>query len=130
MKLQGKNIYLALLERKDCKKLWNDFEYDFEHPTEEFNIGHSDEKADDWFDEIQKLQGSRNVRLGILSEAFCVYAVCFLISFSKIFFPFSSIRTFLTLKMVSFLVVLQQNRFIRNYFYIFSSKITVLSCKK
>jgi len=65
MKLKGENIYLAMLERKDCKTLWNDFEYDFDNPTEEFNIGHSDEKADDWFDEIQKLQGSRNVRLGI-----------------------------------------------------------------
>jgi len=65
MKLQGEKIYLAMLERKDCKTLWNDFEYDFDNPTEEFNIGHSDEKADDWFDEIQKLQGSRNVRLGI-----------------------------------------------------------------
>lgn len=65
MKLQGENIYLAMLERKDCKTLWNDFEYDFDNPTEEFNIGHSDEKADDWFDDIQKLQGSRNVRLGI-----------------------------------------------------------------
>ncbi len=65
MKLRGKNIYLALLERKDCKQLWNDFEYDFEHPTEEFNIGHSDEKADGWFDEIQKLQGNQNVRLGV-----------------------------------------------------------------
>ena len=38
------------------------------------------------------------------------------------FFGFSSIRTFLTLKMVSFLVVLQQDRFIRNYFYIFPSQ--------
>ncbi|MCH5273337.1 MAG: GNAT family N-acetyltransferase [Lachnospiraceae bacterium] len=65
MKLQGEKIYLAMLERKDCKKLWNDFEYDFEHPSEEFNIGHSDEKADEWFDEIQKLQGNQNVRLGI-----------------------------------------------------------------
>lgn len=65
MKLQGELIYLACLERQDCKKLWNDFEYDFEHPAEEFNIGHSDEKADGWFDEIQKLQGNQNVRLGI-----------------------------------------------------------------
>ncbi|MDD5900962.1 MAG: GNAT family protein [Lachnospiraceae bacterium] len=65
MKLQGKNVYLAMLERKDCKTLWNDFEYDFAHPTEEFNIGHSDEKADGWFDEIQRLQGNQNVRLGI-----------------------------------------------------------------
>lgn len=65
MRLQGENVYLTVLERQDCKKLWNDFEYDFEHPTEEFNIGHSDEKADGWFDEIQKLQGNQNVRLGI-----------------------------------------------------------------
>lgn len=65
LKLQGKDIYLAMLTREDCKKLWNDFEYDFENPTEEFNIGHSDEKADGWFDEIQKLQGNQNVRLGI-----------------------------------------------------------------
>lgn len=40
----------------------------------------------------------------------------------QMFFGFSSIRTFLTLKMVSFLVVLQQNRFIRNYFYMFPSQ--------
>ena len=65
LKLQGRDLYLALLTREDCKTLWNDFEYDFDHPTEELNIGHSDEKADGWFDEIQKLQGDKNVRLGI-----------------------------------------------------------------
>lgn len=65
MKLQGKKIYLTVLEREDCRKLWKDNEYDFEHPTEEFNIGHSVEKADEWFEEIQKCQGNRNVRLGI-----------------------------------------------------------------
>lgn len=65
LKLQGTDIYLALLERNDCKTLWNDFEYDFENPTEEMNIGHSDEKAIDWFNEIQELQGNQNVRLGI-----------------------------------------------------------------
>ncbi len=65
MNLEGQHIYLAMLERRDCKKLWNDFEYDFDCPAEEFNIGHSDEKADGWFDEIQKLQGNQNVRLGI-----------------------------------------------------------------
>lgn len=65
LKLQGQDLFLALLERADCKTLWNDFEYDFENPAEEFNIGNSDEKADDWFDEIQKLQGNKNVRLGI-----------------------------------------------------------------
>ena len=65
MRIQGKKVYLALLEREHCKKLWNDFEYDFDNPTEEFNIGHSDEKANGWFDEIQRLQGNQNVRLGI-----------------------------------------------------------------
>lgn len=65
MKLEGQHIYLAMLERKDCKTLWNDFEYDFDCPAEEFNIGHSDEKADGWFDEIQRLQGNQNVRLGM-----------------------------------------------------------------
>ncbi len=65
LKLQGNDIYLALLERDHCKALWNDFEYDFDNPTEELNIGHSDEKAAGWFDEIQKLQGDVNVRLGI-----------------------------------------------------------------
>ena len=65
LKLQGKQVYLAVLEREDCKKLWNDFEYDFDNPVEPFNIGHSIEKAEGWFDEIQKLQGDKNVRLGI-----------------------------------------------------------------
>ncbi len=65
LKLQGNDIYLALLEREDCKTIWNDFEYDFDNPTEELSIGHSDEKAAGWFEEIQKLQGDVNVRLGI-----------------------------------------------------------------
>lgn len=65
MQLQGKNIYLAALEREDCRKLWRDTEYDFEHPTEEFNIGLSAEGADEWFEEIKKCQGNRYVRLGI-----------------------------------------------------------------
>ena len=59
---------MDVLKREDCKKLWNDDEYDFEHPTEQFNIGHSDEKAEQWFEEIQKLQGNRHVRLGIFTK--------------------------------------------------------------
>nr|WP_307992862.1 GNAT family protein [uncultured Niameybacter sp.] len=65
MVLKGKDIYLGTLERKDCKTLWNDFEYDFNNPSEELNMGHSEEKADEWFDDIQKQQGNLNVRLGI-----------------------------------------------------------------
>ncbi|WP_124098708.1 GNAT family protein [Ruminococcus sp. Marseille-P6503] len=65
MKLQSENIYLSTLEREHCRKLWAEFEYDFENPAEELNMGHSVEKADGWFDEIQSLQGGVNVRLGI-----------------------------------------------------------------
>ncbi len=68
MKLQEKDIYLTTLSRENCRTIWNDSEYDFDNPTEEFNIGHSDEKANDWFDEIQKLQGNRHVRLGIFKN--------------------------------------------------------------
>jgi RimJ/RimL family protein N-acetyltransferase len=65
VKLNGKNVYLATLERKDCKKLWDDFEYDFEAMTEPLNIGHSIEKADKWFDEIQDVQMNKHIRLGV-----------------------------------------------------------------
>ena len=65
MKIQGKDIYLSTLERKDCRALWNDFEYDFNNPAEEFNPGHSEEKSDAWFDDIQKSQGNSHIRLGI-----------------------------------------------------------------
>lgn len=68
MKLQETDIYLDILSREDCKVLWNDFEYDFDNPAEELNLGHSDEKAQDWFDEIQKLQGNRHIRLGIFKN--------------------------------------------------------------
>ena len=65
LKLEGQNIYLSTLEKEHCQKLWCDFEYDFTTKTERLNLGHSVEKADQWFDEIQKLQGNKNVRLGI-----------------------------------------------------------------
>ena len=32
IRLQGKDIYLAALERKDCKKICEENEYDFENP--------------------------------------------------------------------------------------------------
>ena len=65
IKLQGRDVYLAALERKDCKKLYEDSEYDFDNPAEPVHIGYSVEKSDEWFDEIQKLQGNENIRLGI-----------------------------------------------------------------
>jgi len=65
VKLQGERIYLAALERHDCKKLYADFEYEFDKPTERLYIGHSVEGSDNWFDDIQKVQGKQHVRLGI-----------------------------------------------------------------
>ena len=64
-KLQGEKIYLATLEREDCRKIWQDDEYDFGQMTEPFILGRSSAKADEWFEEIQKLQGNVHIRLGI-----------------------------------------------------------------
>ena len=66
LKLQGKDLYLAALERKDCKKICEDNEYDFENPAEPTLLGWSVENSDEWFDEIQRLlKTDVNIRLGI-----------------------------------------------------------------
>lgn len=65
LKLNGKKVYLAVLEREHCKKLWDDFEYDFDVMAEPLNIGHASTKADTWFDDIQRDQGNKHIRLGI-----------------------------------------------------------------
>jgi RimJ/RimL family protein N-acetyltransferase len=65
VKLSGEKVILATLEREHCRKIWEETEYDFTNPTEPWNIGHSAEKADEWFDDIQKQQGNSNIRLGI-----------------------------------------------------------------
>lgn len=64
-KLEGNRIYLSVLEKEHCRKLWQEFEYDFGTKTEPLNIGHSISKADTWFDEIQGDQGDKHIRLGI-----------------------------------------------------------------
>ena len=63
--LSGERVYLSALEREDCRRLWKDTEYDFAHPWEPLMVGLSDEKADEWFEDIQKAQGSTACRLGI-----------------------------------------------------------------
>jgi RimJ/RimL family protein N-acetyltransferase len=65
VKLQGDLVCLATLEREDCKKVWEDTEYDFEQMTEPFIVGRSSESAGEWFSEIQKAQGNTHIRLGI-----------------------------------------------------------------
>lgn len=64
IKLQGNRIYLATLERADCRRIYEDREYDFTHITGPLMMGSSIEKSDDWFFEIQNAQGSE-IRLGI-----------------------------------------------------------------
>ncbi len=65
LKLPGDHIFLTTLEKEHCKKIWDDTEYDFEALTEPLNIGHSNSKAGTWFDEIQRDQGNKHIRLGI-----------------------------------------------------------------
>ncbi len=65
VKLQGDNIHLGTLERADCKKIWEDTEYNFSQLTEPFIVGRSSANADGWFDDIQKQQGNTHIRLGI-----------------------------------------------------------------
>ena len=65
LKLQGTRIYLAALEREHCRKLFEDEEYDFNHVADPLYIGASLESSDEWYNDIQKRNGSENIRLGI-----------------------------------------------------------------
>jgi len=66
LKLQGEKIYLAALERDDCKKICEDNEYDFINPTEPILFGWSVENCNEWYDDIQKqLKENANIRVGI-----------------------------------------------------------------
>ena len=61
-------ITLGTLEREHCRTIWSDAEYDETNPCEPLRIGYSVEKADEWFEEIQRLQGKQNVRLGVFLD--------------------------------------------------------------
>jgi len=65
LKLQGEKIYLGALERDDCKKTWEDAEYDFDNITEPLDIGRSIEKVDEWFEHLKKEHGNSHIWLGI-----------------------------------------------------------------
>ena len=66
LKLQGKDVYLAALERQDCMKLCKDDEYDFANPTGPILFGWSVENCNEWYEEIQKLlKENVNIRLGV-----------------------------------------------------------------
>ncbi|MDR1693199.1 MAG: GNAT family N-acetyltransferase [Oscillospiraceae bacterium] len=66
IELHGEDIYLAALERQDCKKICEDNEYDFDNPAETTLFGWSVENSDEWFEETQRLLKSDvNIRLGV-----------------------------------------------------------------
>ena len=65
LRLEGRDIFLYTMEREDCPVIWQNYEYDFEQLSEPLNLGYSVEKADTWFDDIQRDRGHRHVRLGI-----------------------------------------------------------------
>ena len=65
IRLDGQQIYLAALEREDCRTLYREDEYDFEHLTDRLHIGQSVESADKWYEEIQNLMENTHIRLGI-----------------------------------------------------------------
>lgn len=64
-RLEGGRVYLAVMERADCMRFWNACEYDGALRTEPMPIGLSAERADAWFEEIQRVQGEKHVRLGV-----------------------------------------------------------------
>jgi len=69
MKLHGKNIYLAALEREDCKTLYKEQEYDFDNPMTDVGFGYSVESSDSWYEDIQKrLEAGTCVRLGVFTK--------------------------------------------------------------
>jgi len=53
------------MEREDCKKVWEDIEYDLGQRMELFIVGRSSSNADGCFDDIQRQQGHTQIRLGI-----------------------------------------------------------------
>jgi len=65
IKLQGKKVFLSALERDDCRKIWQETEFDFENPPDYFIVGASVEKADELYSDIQSKQGKTQIRLGI-----------------------------------------------------------------
>ena len=66
IKLQGKDIYLAALEREHVKILWQNEEYDFNNPTQPLKIGYSNESASEYYEDIQKRRKDDSfVQLGI-----------------------------------------------------------------
>lgn len=58
---------LRVLEREDCRRLWQDAEPLEPLPAQPVTPGRSVEGADEWFEEIQAKQGKEQIYLGIFT---------------------------------------------------------------
>ncbi len=68
IKLQGKKVFLSALERDDCRKIWQETEFDFENPPDYFIVGASVEKADELYSDIQSKQGKTQIKAWYISS--------------------------------------------------------------
>lgn len=69
MRLEGERIYLDMLTRADCRALFEQTEFDPDALVEPPCIGFGPERADEWYDDIQRRQCDTHVRLGIFVRA-------------------------------------------------------------
>jgi RimJ/RimL family protein N-acetyltransferase len=68
IELRGEKVVLRTLERKDCRRLWEEYEPESPLPSEPLTPGLSAEGADKWFEEMQVKQGKEQVYLGIFTS--------------------------------------------------------------
>ena len=67
IELRGSLVTLRVLERDDCRHLWQAYEPVDPRPTEPLHLGLSVEGADTWFAEIQAGQEKDRLHLGIFT---------------------------------------------------------------
>ena len=69
IELRGKKVVLRVLEREDCRRIWQEDEPTEPLPAQPITPGLSVEGADKWFEEIQTKQGKEQFYLGIFTPA-------------------------------------------------------------
>ena len=67
IELRGKKVVLRVMEREDCRRLWEEAEPLQPLAEQSVTPGLSVEGADKWFEEIQSKQGKGQFYLGIFS---------------------------------------------------------------
>ncbi len=67
IELRGEMVVLRVLERADCRRIWQEDEPCGPLPAQTATPGCSIEGVDRWFEEIQAKQGTEHLHLGIFS---------------------------------------------------------------